>query len=89
MKCTPTDLELDGAFLEDVMCRSIKKLRFDDREVTAVEVEEAALQYVRKVSGFRKPSQKNEAVFDEAVQEIAEATQKLLDALIVRKSTRN
>lgn len=67
------------------MCRSIKKLRFDDREVTAVEVEEAALQYVRKVSGFRMPSQANEAVFDEAIQEIAVATQKLLDSLVVRK----
>ena len=71
------------------MCRSIKKLRFDEREVTAVEVEEAALQYVRKVSGFRKPSQKNEAAFDEAIQEIAQATQKLLDALVIRNSTNN
>ena len=68
------------------MCRSIKKLRFEDRLVTAVEIEEAALQYVRKVSGFRKPSKANEAVFEEAIQEIAEATQKLLDGLVVRNS---
>ncbi len=71
------------------MCRSIKKLRFDDRQVTAVEVEEAALQYVRKVSGFRKPSQANEAAFNEAIDEIAQATQKLLDALVVRNTTNN
>ena len=69
------------------MCRSIKKLRFDDRQVTVVEVEEAALQYVRKVSGFRKPSQANEAAFNEAIDEIAQATQKLLDSLVIRNAT--
>ena len=66
------------------MCRSIKKLRFVDREVTDVEVMEAARQYVRKVSGFRKPSQVNEAAFEQAIADIATVTQTLLDSLIVR-----
>lgn len=66
------------------MCRSIKKLRFTDRDVTDVEVAEAARQYVRKVSGFRQPSQANEAVFEQAIADIAVATQTLLDSLVVR-----
>jgi hypothetical protein len=62
------------------MCRSIKTLRgtlFSDEEVSA-----AALQFVRKVSGYRKPSQANEAVFDAAVDEIAVASRRLLDSLV-------
>ncbi len=49
---------------------------------TRDEVEAAALQYVRKVSGATRPSQVNEAAFDRAVQEVAEATRRLLDALV-------
>lgn len=66
------------------MCRSIKTLRGSSQPVTDEEVRAAALQYVRKLSGYRKPSRANEAVFDTAVQEVAVATQRLLDGLIVR-----
>ena len=66
------------------MCRSIKQLRYPDRPATESELEEAGLQYVRKISGFRKPSQANQAVFDQAVQEIAAASQRLLEELVVR-----
>ncbi len=60
------------------MCRSIKPLRLPDRQATQQEIDEAALQYIRKVSGYRKPSKANEAAFDEAVAEVARATQALL-----------
>jgi hypothetical protein len=63
------------------MCRSIKKLRHADQPATEQEIKEAALQYVRKVSGYRAPSKKNQAVFDKAVEEVARATKVLLDAL--------
>lgn len=66
------------------MCRSIKQLRRVDEPVTDMELEAAALQFVRKVSGFRKPSKANEAAFNEAVEEIAAVTRKLLDDLVVR-----
>ena len=66
------------------MCRNIKKLRFEGRQPTAEELELAALQFVRKVSGYRQPSRANEAVFDEAVAEVAKATRKLFDGLQVR-----
>lgn len=62
------------------MCRSIKTLRTQD-EVTDEEIQAAALQYVRKISGYRKPSRANEAVFQAAVDEIAHTTQHLLDHL--------
>ena len=67
------------------MCRSIKPLRMPERKATEHEITEAALQYVRKVSGYRKPSQANQEVFDAAVLEVAQATEKLLNQLIVRK----
>ncbi|MGB7873937.1 MAG: DUF2277 domain-containing protein [Anaerolineales bacterium] len=63
------------------MCRSIKALRMPDRKATDQEIAEAALQYVRKVSGYRKPSRLNQEVFDVAVVEIAQATEKLLNLL--------
>jgi hypothetical protein len=66
------------------MCRSIKTLRSPDGEVADEDIEAAALQFVRKVSGYRKPSQRNEAVFNDAVTEIAEASRRLLDSLVVR-----
>lgn len=67
------------------MCRSIKTLREPFTEnVTDDDVRAAALQYVRKVSGFRKPAAKNADVFDRAVDEIAAATQHLLDHLELR-----
>ena len=67
------------------MCRSIKPLRLPDRPATETEVYEAALQYVRKVSGYRKPSRANQAAFDAAVAEVAQATSKMLEALSTPK----
>jgi hypothetical protein len=63
------------------MCRNIKSLFNLEPPTTAAEVELAARQYVRKVSGFVKPSKRNEAAFATAVVEIAAATQTLLDSL--------
>jgi hypothetical protein len=66
------------------MCRSIKTLRgteFTDEEIAA-----AALQFVRKVSGYRKPSQANEEVFEGAVDEIAASSRRLLDSLVTAVS---
>ena len=65
------------------MCRSIKKLRSADRPATDEEIHEAALQFVRKISGYRKPSKANEAVFDEAVEDIAVVSRRMLDSLRV------
>jgi hypothetical protein len=64
------------------MCRSIKRLRVPER-ATNEEIRAAALQFVRKVSGFHKPSKANEAAFQLAIDEIAGATQRLLDQLPV------
>jgi len=66
------------------MCRSIKTLRRLDEPVADEEVRAAALQYVRKLSGYRKPAQRNVEVFDVAVDEVAAATQRLLDGLLAR-----
>lgn len=63
------------------MCRSIKPLRLTDRPATEQEIQEAALQYVRKVSGYRKPSKANEEPFEKAIWEVAEATRKMLEIL--------
>jgi hypothetical protein len=63
------------------MCRSIKTLRRADEMATDDEIAAAALQFVRKVSGYRKPSRSNEEAFDAAVDEIAEASRRLLDSL--------
>ena len=65
----------------NTMCRSIKTLRIHGAITTEAEVRAAALQYVRKVSGFRTPSQANRAAFDRAVEEIARCTTVLLGAL--------
>lgn len=67
------------------MCRSIKTLRTEP-DVTPDDVEAAALQYVRKISGYRKPSRANQAAFDAAVHEIAEATERLLESLVARQT---
>ena len=63
------------------MCRSIKVLRRPAQPTTSDEISAAARQFVRKVSGFHKPSKVNEAVFEAAVQEVAAATRRLLDKL--------
>ncbi len=63
------------------MCRSIKVLRRNDALVTSEEISAAALQFVRKVSGFHKPSKANQAAFDAAVRDIARITEHLLEGL--------
>ncbi len=68
------------------MCRSIKPLRNMDHPVTEQEIQEAALQYVRKVSGYRKPSKANEEAFQQAIHEVAEATRKMLEILVNKPS---
>lgn len=69
------------------MCRSIKTLRGLDEGPTDDEIRSAALQYVRKISGYRKPSRTNESTFDAAVDEIADATARLLDSLVVKQAS--
>jgi hypothetical protein len=64
------------------MCRNIRVLYNFDPPSTSEEVQAAALQYVRKVSGMNKPSKANEAAFDRAMHEIAHLTQHLLDELV-------
>jgi hypothetical protein len=63
------------------MCRSIKTLRGE--EADHEDIHAAALQFVRKISGYRKPSRANEAAFEQAVDEIAQSAEKLLDSLVV------
>lgn len=70
------------------MCRSIKTLREPFTEdVTDADMRAAALQYVRKISGFRQPAPHNAAAFDAAVLEITAATRALLDSLMVRRTS--
>jgi len=65
------------------MCRSIKTLRNPETPATNDEIEAAALQFVRKVSGYRAPSLANREVFDRAVAEITASSRRLLDDLVV------
>lgn len=67
------------------MCRNIKQLRNSQQPATEEEIREAALQYVRKVSGYRKPSKVNEEAFEKAVDEVADATRKVLEALSMKE----
>ena len=64
------------------MCRNIRSLHNFEPQATQDEVRDAALQYVRKISGSTKPSQANAAAFDRAVEEVALATARLLDGLV-------
>ena len=64
------------------MCRNIRTLHNFDPPATEEEVRDAALQYVRKISGSTKPSRANTEAFDRAVDEVAEATARLLGALV-------
>jgi hypothetical protein len=66
-----------------VMCRNIKKLRNRDHPPSDEEIIEAALQYVRKVSGYRSPSRLNTEVYNQAVEDIATATRRLLEDLVI------
>lgn len=63
------------------MCRNIKTLRQASAIASDDEIRLAALQYVRKVSGFRAPSRANQAVFDAAVDDVSQATRRLLESL--------
>jgi hypothetical protein len=63
------------------MCRNIKTLFNFDPQATEEEIHASALQFVRKLSGFNKPSQANEAAFDRAVADVSEAARKLLASL--------
>lgn len=67
------------------MCRSIKTLRNPEGEASDEEVRAAALQFVRKISGYRQPSRANHEAFDQAVDEVAESSRRLLDSLVQRK----
>ena len=71
------------------MCRNIKILFNFDPPVTEQEIRNASLQFVRKISGFSKPSKANEAVFQGAVDEIAEISSRLLRSLQTNSSPRN
>ena len=71
------------------MCRSIKTLRNAEVPATEEEIRAAALQFVRKVSGYRKPSKVNEDAFEQAVTEVAEATEKLLKSLAIKSAALN
>ncbi|HET6269955.1 MAG TPA: DUF2277 domain-containing protein [Arthrobacter sp.] len=66
------------------MCRNIRTLHNFEPHATTAEVEAAALQYVRKISGSTKPSKANEEAFNRAVHEIAHATAHLLDSLVAQ-----
>ena len=65
------------------MCRSIKTLRRPEGPATEEELRAAALQFVRKVSGYRAPSRANQEAFDRAVAEVAASTRALLDSLVI------
>jgi hypothetical protein len=71
------------------MCRNIKTLHNFDPPATAEEVHDAALQYVRKISGSTKPSQANEAAFARAVEEVTAASTRLLEALVTTAPPRD
>ncbi len=63
------------------MCRSIKTLRRSEGHATDEEIDAAALQFVRKVSGYRAPSKRNTKAFDAAVRQVSAASHRLLDAI--------
>jgi hypothetical protein len=63
------------------MCRSIKTLRRRDEPATDEEVRAAALQFVRKISGYRQPARRNADAFDRAVDDVAAVSRRLLDAI--------
>lgn len=72
---------MSGGFYNEGMCRNIRPLFNFDPPATDEEIRAAAVQFVRKISGFTKPSQANEEVFERAVDEIADTARQLVDAL--------
>jgi hypothetical protein len=71
------------------MCRNIRTLHNFDPPASSEEIHDAALQYVRKVSGMQKPSRANADAFDRAVDEVAAATSRMLDSLVTSAPTRD
>ncbi len=71
------------------MCRNIKTLFNFDPPATDEEIQASALQFVRKLSGFTKPSQANEAVFHQAVEEVSEVARRLVDSLVTNAPPRD
>ena len=71
------------------MCRNIKTLFNFEPPATDEEIRDASLQFVRKLSGFTKPSLKNEAAFNQAVEDIAHAARQLIDSLVTTASPRD
>ena len=71
------------------MCRNIRTLHNFDPAASDEEIHDAALQYVRKISGSTKPSQANEEAFELAVSEVADATRRLLDSLVTSAPPKN
>ena len=71
------------------MCRNIRPLHNFEPPATEAEARDAALQYVRKISGFTKPSHANEEAFARAVDAVAEATMRLLDELVTSAPPKN
>ena len=71
------------------MCRNIKPLFNFDPPVTDKEIHEASLQFVRKVSGFTKPSQANQEAFDQAVDEVSKVVRELFDSLVTTSTPRD
>jgi hypothetical protein len=71
------------------MCRNIRTLHNFEPPASAEEIHDAALQYVRKVSGMQKPSRANEDAFDRAVDEVEAATSRLLDSLVTSAPPRD
>ncbi len=71
------------------MCRNIRTLFNFDPQATDEEVEASALQFVRKLSGFTKPSKANEAAFDRAVQDVTRVARDLLDSLVTTAPTKD
>ncbi len=71
------------------MCRSIKILFNFKPSASEKEIEEASLQFVRKISGFRKPSQVNEVTFNQAVADISVVVRKMVDSLVTDAQPRN
>lgn len=71
------------------MCRNIKVLYNFDPPATDEEINASSLQFVRKVSGFNKPSKINQQAFDQAVEEVSIITRKLLDSLVTEAQPRN
>jgi hypothetical protein len=71
------------------MCRNIKTLHNFKPPATEAEIRASAIQFVRKLSGFTRPSKANEAAFDHAVERVTEAAQELLDSLITNAPPRD